>query len=659
MASKASIFNVADFRGGYFTDIPSSQLTQADALVQKNSYWENGLRKRKGYNYLATVTASGLLGGIRAKVNDQYQWIVACKVATTSGPSFYSELRIGTSGAALSTITGVASVACTTGDGSAEWMFDVLGDQVVGVNGVDKPRVIYAGLTATVLMDTIEHYDKRTRDNDNWVAGQFNSAGYTDDTTDAQDAGSTDFVLASTSISSGFYVGSDFTFNRVNFVDVEAAGATTTMTYEYYGRTGHGSATLGWQSFTPTEVPTWTSLGNHALEFSFPIGSDGAVLMEKLPTDTATLDGKYAIRAYTTATTTASIACAYATVEHNQYLSQLWIGQTPNVVAQHKNHLFLGIDNWARVSPANSLQGWRYQDFQYFFKGGSVKKMLSTDDRLIVFLQGHTYAIAGNSWSNWVLEDYNAHGTPSKYGATELDGEIYYVGTDGYIRKLEGRVSVRVSKHIKTDIDSFTLASTVMMAHKGLVYIGNPATDEVLVFDPDTFRSDPEGDGRVSFFKWTNFPVNIWTREDAEAVPYFLSEDSGGTPRIFQADVRDDYDTTVTTNTVPIAFEYRSPYLQWGTKGEDKQARRVKLFLNYIATATCGTTTFAAYKQGDAGLATHTVSFTLPAGTSIEAKDFTIPHTIDGSMIGFSLLHNSAATFKLIEFSVEMRRRGF
>ena len=69
-----------------------------------------------------------------------------------------------------------------------------------------------------------------------WQAGQWvdSTTTYTDDTTDAQDAGTDDFPLETTTVSDGFILGASLPFGAIS-VDVTTAGngTTPTHTFEY------------------------------------------------------------------------------------------------------------------------------------------------------------------------------------------------------------------------------------------------------------------------------------------------------------------------------------------------------------------------------------------------------------------------------------------
>lgn len=648
-----TIFEYRDLRGGYFVDVPSSQLKKNELLVAENCYWANGgLKKRKGRRVQSSVNASAILGTYEGKIGavaSNYIAFAAVNPSGGNGEMWAASVTSSGLGGTWATVTAVASIDCTTFSGTGSVKFAQLGEQIGIVNGVDVPWLIRASGTSLV-MDTIEHNDVRTRDNDNWVAGQLDAAqAYTDDTTDAQDAGASDFMVINTTLSSGFMVGCDFTFNRVD-VDVDSpAGSTVSCTFEYYGK-ATASGASGWQTCTMENTPDWDSVATVPVQWAFPIDGD-TVLMEQLATDASTMDLKYAFRVYNNMATSTVLAAGLQ-VQHNQYLSQIFLDDIPDTVAEHKGHLFMGIDNLSRTSPANSLQGWRYADYQYFDDGGKIKDFVSHTDRLIVLLDNHLYGIEGNSWSNWSMQDLSPHG-----GSVGINsqGVIYYIGSDGFIRMFDGFNNVPISKHIDSDIRGWTATPVEMMEYEGRVWILFPDDDIMLVFDPDTFRKDDVGDGRVSFYKFDPYYVDNFFFNLGNGVPYFTQSTASG---IFFGQLEDNTSDKPQSTTTPIQYSIRKPLYY---SHEDKQARRVKLQVDDV-TATgsvYGTTDISFYKKYPSGLLTHNTSFITPSGTGIHDAEFTLPGKMDGKELWLDITHNQEVGFNVVGFAAEIRKRRF
>ena len=91
----------------------------------------------------------------------------------------------------------------------------------------------------------------------NWIAGQWDDGAggsdFTDDTTDAQDAGADDFALTGTGAGDdGYVIGATEIFSMVRFtIGVAEAGAPT-YAYDYW----NGSA---WSTLTLVDTPTYTN----------------------------------------------------------------------------------------------------------------------------------------------------------------------------------------------------------------------------------------------------------------------------------------------------------------------------------------------------------------------------------------------------------------
>jgi len=134
-----------------------------------------------------------------------------------------------------------------------------------------------------------------------WEAGQIDVSAtpdFIDDTTDAQDAGTDDFALFTTTNDDGFLVRSTHKFNVIGMTVGTAEAGTPTYVYEYYN--GTAMATL------PTySTPAAFTAADHIISFPAPhdwaTGSTAAV-----STDSA---GKYVIQVTaSTAPTTAPLA---------------------------------------------------------------------------------------------------------------------------------------------------------------------------------------------------------------------------------------------------------------------------------------------------------------------------------------------------------------
>lgn len=666
--SAESIFNFTRFDGGYFTNLPDAEMQPNEMLRAENAEWDNGLRKRRGLQAHATATSgASISGAIRAYVAGAWRTIYAKDLGSSTilqhqASASASWLRITYPSATAFTLTA-----------GRQTQFAVLGERVVGVDGVDQEFLVYE-TGGSVCADQIERYDTRIRNTDNWGAGQYEGSGsttYTDDTTDAQDTGTDDFQTIGATASTGFFVVSDYTFNRIGIFGASANGASVSFTLQYFGYPSYG-ASATWNTISSGNIVQTTGFataGTVYIEWNTPIVSDGNAAvagMEKLP-DMASYDsfmgGKYAVRLYTNAAATATLSADYLEVAHTQYLRELKLGDVADTVVEHKNHIFLGLGNWMRHSPANSLKDWRYDDYEYFQSGGTVQNMVSHQDALAIILEDKLYGYYGNSWSNFTLRELFDHGTVSKRGAAIVGQNLYYVGEDG-IWQFDGKVGANVSKYLKDDINSWTLTDAAAVNYKGELWVTFPTNEVMLKADPDTFRTDVMGNAKLSFYKFTNFKVNGWLYEKGDSDTGNLMGWQNNSANSLV--VRADNDTVdFITSTASIDFVYQSPYMGYGDEYRTKQYRRFKPILADMASAATATDTKCLYQftfnnKNEYGITGANATVTVSAcSTGVFEKDLTIPHTMDGKRMSIYLRHSGTAGAVLYGYSIGVRGREY
>lgn len=139
--------------------------------------------------------------------------------------------------------------------------------------------------------------------NGKWIAGQYVAVGttFTDDTTDAQDAGADDFALTTLTNNDGWSMKcSSFAeaFNVVAIdVGVAAAGGAPAYAYAYHNASG-------WQALTLVDTPDFSGTGMEYLSFFAP-----ADLVLATPAGTGYTEGLWIRNIATTAPTgTAALA---------------------------------------------------------------------------------------------------------------------------------------------------------------------------------------------------------------------------------------------------------------------------------------------------------------------------------------------------------------
>lgn len=122
-----------------------------------------------------------------------------------------------------------------------------------------------------------------------WQAGQWTDSGttYTDDTTDAQDAGTTDFSLETTTTSDGFVILSRVPFNAITIqVSVASTGGNPVRALRYSTSSGGTSA---WSGAITNAYAAAASTGHYAVTGT--TNSAEALWVWNLPNDFAATTG--------------------------------------------------------------------------------------------------------------------------------------------------------------------------------------------------------------------------------------------------------------------------------------------------------------------------------------------------------------------------------
>lgn len=165
-----------------------------------------------------------------------------------------------------------------------------------------------------------------------WKAGQWtnSSTTYTEDTTDAQDAGSNDFALTTLTNNDGFIVCSTVPFNMVGFTVTTAVTGSPAYDYNYWNGAWTALPLKGTPGFTATDQ-WWSWLR--------PV--DWVVTTASAGTDVPV--GYYAVRLRAT---TAPLTAALASV--------LWVAQfvTYKTNAAQYSKVTTNLENTETVIPA-------------------------------------------------------------------------------------------------------------------------------------------------------------------------------------------------------------------------------------------------------------------------------------------------------------------
>jgi len=623
---------LTDFRGGYFTDVPSELLKNSDLLQAENCTWKNGLTKRSGIAQYSVTSLSGdYVGAIRGYFNSAYYTIVA----RDSGSSviFYH--------ATTTALTEISGETMTTG---SDVQMAYLNGYVVAVNGVDKPLVIY--YDSGWQIQTLEALDERTLYNSDWWAGQYDaseSPEYIDDTVDAQDTNADDWQLASTTNNDGFYISSSFTFNKVIFDSCSDFGGSPVADYEYWD----GSA---WSNLSMVTSPSWTaSEGDKTMEFNFP--TDWEVTPET-EAGTSNALNRWTIRVRFTTAPSAAGHCNYATLYHTQKLTELLAGSIPHDVFVHKSHMFLAEGYNLQYARTNMVTQWPSNYVEHFTQGGpTIKGLASFKDRLLVFKDSALYEYTGDSFENFVRRRVSDYGTVGKRSIASAGSFCYRLCRDG-IYAFNGSQDVKVSKHIQTDIDSYTLTDAAAVNYKGDYWVSFPTNEVALTCDPDTMRQDDVGDMRASFFKFTNYQIEQFINcSDSADTGFLLGISNQATPYLARCD---NGATDATPGAANIDMKIKTIELPLGTGAQFKHYTRIKPVVKQDSGA--GTTyTFTMYADSEAR--SDTVTLTVAAGTGNHTEDISMHYDLDGKNLSLYLRNNSAQTAGLMAFYFEVAKK--
>jgi hypothetical protein len=630
--------DLIDLRGGYFTDIPGELMRDSELLVAENCYWKNGLIKRGGIDkYQASDWSAleGCKGGIRAYINSTWYTIVA--LDDGSNTKFYA----GTG----TTFTVIDASYTFTKALNVE--FAELNGHVVAVDGTDKPAVIYWD-SALVIKD-LEQYDVRTRADEEWWAGQYNTAdaSYDNDTTDAQDAGADDFEIGSTTNSDGCWVACDYPFTKVIFKSGQQDAGSPVTTYKYWNGTAFANLTL-------TTTPDWTAAeADRTLEFDYPTD------WEPFTSSDTYTSNKYLILIQHTTAPGAANSCDSLEVYHTHYLTQITSDVKPQFVYTHGSRLHLFCGSIGYISLLDSVKGWKAGWTHGFWEGGSeVVSACSHNDNLIVFKENTLYRLSGNSFDTWVKSKPLTNvGTIARRSPVMVGAYVFFVSHDG-VYLWTGEEAIKVSKHIQTDIDSYTLTTACGVRYKSAYWLSFPSASIVLWSDPDTFRRDDLGDGRVSFFKFKTYKVMhfiynsgagddglLYAIVDINPSPYILKCDTGTV---------DDLDGSSST---AIDMKVQTKYFSLGGFMGSSCNQRLKVKFKEVASAVGQNHTLTMYAQD--GDVSESVTVKVTVGSKYYIYETPFPYTLDGRVISIEIRHNLGISTTLTGIAMAFRKRRF
>jgi len=615
-----------------------------ELLLAINCQWRGGMKKRNGISKYQTSDWSGFTtvrGGGRFYINGAWATVVA--LDTGAVVNFY--YGAGTVFAAI--------------DNTFDWTTAMnvemaeLNGYIVCTNGTDKPAVInYDGGWQVQNLETLV---TRTRADADWWAGQWDDDATPeeiDDTTDAQDAGVDDFQIASATDDDGYYISCNAPFTKVVFVDAQAAAGNPVAAYEYWNGTG-------WSSVGAlVTTPVWTEAeADRTLEFNIPLDPTGALTWEPYNVSGTGLSNKYFLRIQFTTAPTGAFSCDSLEVYHTQYLTQICENEKPSTVYTHNSRIHLGFDNIINISPYNAVIGWREGESQYFSGGGrTIMQMLSHQDQLVVVKDDALFTMTGTSYDTWVTSrPLTAVGAISRRSAASVGGYVFFQARDG-IYAWNGTDANKVSNHIRSEIEGWTLTDTAGTNYKGEYWLSFPTEAVVLTTDPDTVRNAAAGEdineSRASFFKFSGYEVSGWIQligHGDSGLLLGLGND-GTNPCLAKCDVG-KYDWTAT----PITDHVRTRYFSDSGHIQKKYTRlRIKL-----ADVVAGGGPHALTLYSDDGDVSDSQTITVDTGTGYYETYVSVPYTLDGRNLAVDVQNATVESSKLISLAFEYVKRRF
>jgi len=665
----ATVFNFKDFRGGFFdTSYPNELMKDNECYQLENVWWNGGLKKRGGVQKAVTFTGA-LRGGVRHKIGATWYTFVA--IEGNGSTHVYYNKTGATDYSTITKLDDAGSATTLAFTASASFSFARMGEQIVAVNGVDKEHLIFPTVS-TVYGQTLEKYDTRTRSDPNWFAGNLESAtgAYVNDTTDAQDIGSTDFLVA-TSTHSGMWVACDLTFNKFVVKD-SASNVSASFGFQYYGK-ADATSSITWVNTTPKSVPTWTTAGDKAVEFTFPIDANTReVLMRKMDESDSPIDqltGRFCARMTVSNMTTGSISAQGVEINHTEYLSQLNVNYKAKTVAAHKRHVFLGFDQFIQVSPLispaggdalgvqNTVKGWESRGVFPIESGGKIQSLVPQLDYLTVLTEGQMMAIRGNSFDSWSLRQLSPDliGPINQRSATVVKGRLYFVARDG-IYMFDGTNLAKVSSHIENFINTLTLTDAIGAEYLGRLWLSFPTNSVTLVADPDSLRQDEDGDFRLSFYKHTGYRADTFIHNSGDGDDGKMNVLDNSKKFLSQINTGEK---DIATTSVTITAKFQSKYHEFGSQLTDKSYKMFKPLVGDVSQTQGVNYTLKFYTRSRYGFASSSAVLTASVSSGIHTEDLTLPPDQDGKNLGVYMEHDYKTEAKFIGYSVAVEEKPF
>jgi len=298
---------------------------------------------------------------------------------------------------------------------------------------------------------------------------------------------------------------------------------------------------------------------------------------------------------------------------------------------------------------------------EYFLEGGiRVTAMLPYREYLLVFKENALYGLSGNAVDGWVRTRLAYEtGCIAKRSPAVVKDTVFYVARDG-IWIWNGTTVYKVSGHIQSDFDSWVPTTAVGINYKGEYWLSFPSSTYTVRSDPDSFRTDEIGEGRVSWFKrnlgFTQFLYNKGAGDNGNL--YGAKQNVAGAREcLIQLEVGDTGKDVWGASTTAIDMVAQTPYRAWDTYAWPARYIRFKPMIAQ-ATASTGITCTHAL-MANMGSTTITITQYIASGTGWDMTYQTLPYTLDGENMSYYFRHNGSTSALLAGISFITERRYF
>jgi hypothetical protein len=510
------IHAIEDFSAGIFYKHKDAQIPKNGVKDAKNIYWDNGtLKAVPGVRYEGKTDLSAspvlVIAGIWY---DTDKAIIYGRIG--AGDRQFYQMDEPASPYAGSTFDCTAIDAAVISTGTACHFVRFSDDLIVAHMTDTGDLFVLDKSSGSWAASTLDVYDTQQRDDVQWYAGNYDATGpaWTDDTTDAQDAGANDFDPCPSAVNGdGFYVAGVVRFNKVILKTLSSGLVdAASVTYMYYATDGT------WKNVSMVTTPTWTGSGDKTIEFDIPTdwgvwdGADASGGAE------GCMAGRYIFRVIFGSITTTDQADTVE-VYHTQRVTEVTGGATIEAIGVHDNRLYIGAGNQVNYSPYAQLTKWTDYEKEYCSEGGdTINAFKSFRGAMYVFKNRAMYEITGSSYEDLKVDKVADVGTPMEGDAIPVvrDKLLFFWDTAAYLNVFDGQAVEVISSPIQRAIREDTAkgnypdSATYMRFWLDRVWSNYPDNYDVL-FDPDSLRLVNEKNDKTyiaSFWRWSMLGLN-------------------------------------------------------------------------------------------------------------------------------------------------------